>query len=63
MTRPLIAEHERSTDVVASLAVTLDGDVCRPDGAVDYLDKYPLDDFDFSAWADRVGALVVGRTS
>ena len=43
--------------------MTLDGDVCRPDGAVDYLDKYPLDDFDFSAWADRVGALVMGRTS
>ncbi|MEM8621715.1 MAG: dihydrofolate reductase family protein [Actinomycetota bacterium] len=63
MTRPPIPEHERATDVVASLAVTLDGYVCRPDGAVDYLDRYPLDDFDFSAWADRVGALVMGRAS
>ena len=60
---PLTPEAERSEDVVASLAVTLDGFVCRSDGAVDYLDKYPLDDFDFPAWADRVGALVMGRTT
>ena len=49
--------------MVASLAVTLDGYVCRPDGAVDYLEKYPIEEFDFPAWADRVGALVMGRAS
>lgn len=59
----LIPEAERSADVVASLAVTLDGYVCRPDGAVDYLDKYPMEGFDFPAWADRVGALVMGRAT
>jgi dihydrofolate reductase len=59
----LRSEQDRSDDVVASLAVTLDGYVCRPDGAVDYLDKYPLDGFDFPAWAERVGALVMGRTT
>ena len=59
----LIPEPDRSTDVVASLAVTLDGFVCRPDGAVDYLDKYPLEDFDFAAWIERVGAIVMGRTT
>lgn len=59
----LIGEAERANDVVASLAVTLDGFVCRRDGAVDYLDNYPLEDFDFETWADRVGALVMGRTT
>ena len=59
----LTPEADRTSDVVASLAVTLDGYVCRANGDVDYLDRYPLDEFDFSAWADRVGALVMGRTS
>jgi len=56
-------EIERDNDVVASLAVTLDGYVARLDGAVDYLEKYPLPDFDFDEWAERIGALVMGRTS
>jgi dihydrofolate reductase len=59
----LRAESERDNDVVASLAVTLDGYICRLDGAVDYLDKYPLEEFDFSAWSDRIGALAMGRTT
>ncbi len=50
-------------DVVASLAVTLDGYVARPGGGVDYLDKYPMSDFDFDAWLARIGAVVMGRTS
>ena len=62
MAREFMSEEQRSTDDVASLAVTLDGFVCRPDGAVDYLDKYPLEGFDFAVWADRIGALVMGRT-
>ncbi len=56
-------EETRSNDVVASLAVTLDGFICRLDGSVDYLEKYPIEDFDFDAWADRIGALVMGRTT
>lgn len=59
----LVPESQRSNDVVASLAVTLDGFVCRPDGSVDYLDKYPMEDFNFDAWSERVGALVMGRTT
>jgi dihydrofolate reductase len=51
------------TDVVASLALTLDGYVCRPDGAVDYLEKYTIEDFDFDAWAEDIGALIMGRTT
>lgn len=50
-------------DVVASLAVTLDGYVCRPDGSVDYLEKYPIEEFDFGAFLDGVGALIMGSTS
>jgi dihydrofolate reductase len=63
MPHNLTPEVNRNDDVVASLAVTLDGYVCRADGAVDFLDNYPLTDFDFDAWAARVGALVMGRTT
>lgn len=60
---PFQPEAERADDVVASLAVTLDGYVSRSDGAVDYLDAYPIADFDFDAWVDRIGALVMGRST
>lgn len=50
-------------DVVASLAVTLDGYVCRTDGSVDYLEDYPIAEFDFDAFAESFGALVMGSTS
>ena len=51
------------SDVVASLAVTLDGYVCRTDGSVDYLEDYPIEEFDFDAFADSIGALIMGSTS
>jgi len=50
-------------DVVASVAMTLDGYIARSDGAVDYLEKYPLTDFNFDAWVEQVGALAMGRTT
>lgn len=56
-------EAERVDDVVASLAVTLDGYIAAADGGVEFLEKYSLPDFDFAAWTDRVGALVMGRTT
>lgn len=49
------------SDVVASLAVTLDGFIAKTDGSVDYLDKYPMKDFDFGAFTDTIGALIMGR--
>ncbi|RLE20673.1 MAG: hypothetical protein DRJ50_10350 [Actinobacteria bacterium] len=61
--RSVQPEAERTDDVVASLAVTLDGYVARSDGAVDYLDAYPITDFDFDGWVDRIGALVMGRAT
>ena len=51
------------SDVVASLAVTLDGYVARTDGSVDFLEKYPLEDFDFDAFVVSVGALIMGSTT
>ena len=51
------------SDVVASLAVTLDGYVCRTDGSVDYLENYPIEEFDFDSFVDGIGALIMGSTS
>ena len=56
-------EESRKDDVVASLAVTLDGYICRPNGDVDYLEKYPIEDFDFDEWVGRIGSLVMGSAS
>jgi len=56
-------QADQETDVVASLAITLDGYVSRLDGSVDYLEKYPIEDFDFDEWVARVGALIMGRTT
>jgi dihydrofolate reductase len=53
----------REGDVVASLAVTLDGYVCRTNGSVDYLENYPIEEFDFDAFTESVGALIMGSTS
>lgn len=47
-------------DVVASLAVTLDGYVARPDGSVDYLERHPVEDYDFERFAAGIGALIMG---
>lgn len=57
------AEADRDDDVVASLAVTLDGYVCRLDGSVDYLDKYGHGSDEFETWVARIGALVMGSAS
>ena len=51
------------SDVVASLAVSLDGYVAEADGSVGFLEKYPIEDFDFDSFVDGVGALIMGSTS
>ncbi len=50
-------------DIVASLAVTLDGYVARENGDVDYLEKYPITEFDFDKFLEGVGAIIMGRAS
>ena len=51
------------TDVVASLAVTLDGYIARPDGSVDFLPNEMPTEFDFESFTDEVGALIMGRAT
>lgn len=63
ISQTLRPESERTDDVVASMAVTLDGYLCRLDGSVDYLDNHPIEDFDLEGWASRVGALIMGRAT
>lgn len=50
-------------DIVASLAVTLDGYVARENGDVDYLEKYPITEFDFDGFLEGVGAIIMGSAS
>lgn len=51
------------SDVVASLAVSLDGFIAAADGSVDFLQKYPLEDFDFDSFVAGIGALIMGSTT
>ena len=50
-------------DIVASLAVTLDGYIARENGEVDYLEKYPIEEFDFDEFLAGVGAIIMGSAS
>ncbi|AUG51664.1 dihydrofolate reductase family protein [Thalassospira marina] len=43
------------------VAVSLDSYVARPNGAVDWLDDYDPTEFDFEAFLDRIGTLIIGR--
>jgi dihydrofolate reductase len=51
------------SDVVASLAVSLDGYVAEADGSVGFLEKYPIEDFDFDSFTGSIGALIMGSTT
>lgn len=50
-------------DVVALLAITLDGYIARSDGSVDFLDAHPIVEFDFDEFTDDVDALIMGRAT
>ena len=52
-----------ASDVVALLAVTLDGYVARTDGAVDFLDAHPVEEFDFDEFTDGVDTLPMGSAT
>jgi len=45
------------------LAVSVDGFIAPPDGAVDWLESYPSEEFGFPAFLESIGAIVMGRTS
>lgn len=50
-------------DVVALLAMTLDGYIARADGSVDFLDDHPVAEFDFAEFSESVDGLVMGRST
>lgn len=52
-----------TNDAVAMVAVTLDGYLCRPDGAVDFLDEYEADEGDHEDFFASIGGLILGSTS
>lgn len=43
------------------VAVSLDGYIARPNGAVDWLDQYDPAEFDFESFLSQIGTLVIGR--
>jgi dihydrofolate reductase len=45
----------------AHIAVSLDGRIARPDGAVDWLEGHPPDAFGFAPFYDGVDAILMGR--
>lgn len=52
-----------ASDVVAYLAVSLDGFIAESDGAVTFLDDFGSEEFKFHDFIDGVGALVMGSTT
>jgi dihydrofolate reductase len=52
-----------ASDVVALLAVTLDGYVARTDGGVDFLEAHPIEEFDFDEFTDGVDTLLMGSAT
>lgn len=52
-----------ATDVVAMLAITLDGYIARADGSVDFLEAHPVEEFDFDAFTDDVDGLIMGSAT
>ena len=43
------------------VAMSLDGRIARPDGAVEWLEPYPVEDFGLEAFYARVDTILMGR--
>lgn len=48
---------------MASLAVSLDGYIAEADGSVGFLEKYPIQEFDFDSFTEGIGALIMGSVT
>ena len=45
------------------VAMSLDGKIARPDGSFDWLEHYPAQEFGIEAFAESVGAVLMGRAT
>ena len=52
-----------ATDVVAYLAVSLDGFIAEADGTVHFLDQFGTDEFGYDSFIEGVGATVMGSAT
>ncbi|MEN8041407.1 MAG: dihydrofolate reductase family protein [Actinomycetota bacterium] len=52
-----------ASDVVAYLAVSLDGFIAESDGTVSFLEDFGSEEYGFHDFFDQVGALVMGSTT
>ena len=52
-----------ASEVVAYVAVSLDGYIAAEDGSVAFLDDYGTDEFDFHGFFSSVGAVVMGSAT
>jgi dihydrofolate reductase len=52
-----------AADVVAGLALSLDGYIAAADGSVGFLENYPIDEADFEAFVAGIGGLITGSTT
>lgn len=52
-----------ATEVIAYVAVSLDGYIAGDDGSVGFLDKYGATDFGFKDFFGSIGAVVMGSTT
>lgn len=52
------------SEIIYMFAMSLDGFIARPDGAVDWLEKFPADDdYDFDSFMNSLTGIVMGRGS
>ncbi len=52
-----------ATDTIAYVAVSLDGYIAGDDGAVDFLETYGSDEYDFHGFMAQIGGLVMGAAT
>ncbi len=52
-----------ASEVIAYVAVSLDGYIAQDGGTVDFLERFGSDDYDFQGFLGSVGGLVLGSTT
>ncbi len=52
-----------ASEIIAYVAVSLDGYIAADDGTVSFLDDFGSEEYDFHGFLDRIDALVMGATT